>query len=78
MFGPPSDVKGQCNARLYLADDWGDNRLTLRCQLSLGHANPHEERFVKFLQGLKGKVTENAVTVQWTADERAVEHAAEA
>src|SRR5256885_305335 len=27
------DVPGECNARLFLADDYGDNVCTLRCQL---------------------------------------------
>jgi hypothetical protein len=25
MFGPPKDVPGECNARLSIGDDYGDN-----------------------------------------------------
>ena len=33
-----------CEARLYIADDYGDNEATIRCQLPSGHDGPHEER----------------------------------
>jgi hypothetical protein len=43
MFGEPKDVNGECNARLYLGDDYGDNTCTIRCTLTLGHGGPHRE-----------------------------------
>jgi hypothetical protein len=45
MFGPPEDVKGECNARLYLGDDYGDNVCTVRCPLPENHKLPHQEEF---------------------------------
>lgn len=44
MFGEPEDVEGECNALLYLADNFGDNHTTIRCQLMNGHEGSHEER----------------------------------
>ena len=64
MFGPPDDVEGQCNARLYLADDYGDNSATMRCSLSSSHEGLHEERFSR--SGFP-------VIVQWEKDERSLE-----
>ena len=43
MFGPPSDVPGKCNARLYIGDDYGDNSSTMRCQLPPDHEGKHYE-----------------------------------
>jgi hypothetical protein len=45
MFGPPEDIEGQCNARLEIADDYGDNVCTMRCSLSPKHEGPHKEEF---------------------------------
>ena len=58
-FGEPDDVSGECNADLYLADDFGDNHVTIRCQLPKGHDGCHEER-----------CREGTVTIQWDEDER--------
>ena len=44
MFGP-KDVDGECNARLKLADDFGDNPVTFRCGLKPDHEGLHEEGF---------------------------------
>ena len=44
MFGPPKDVKGQCNAKLFIGDDYGDNFVTMRCQLKPGHGGAHQEK----------------------------------
>jgi len=41
MYGEPEDVAGQCNAHLYIEDNFGDNHATMRCQLALGHAGKH-------------------------------------
>ena len=46
MFGPPKDVPGQCNVRLQIGDDYGDNCTTFRCQLPVGHDGRHQEEFV--------------------------------
>jgi len=59
MFGPPSDKDGECNARLLIADDYGDNEATMRCQLLPGHIGLHEEKF-----GTR------KVTIHWEKDER--------
>lgn len=64
MFGPPKDVIGECNARLYLGDDYGDNVCTFRCQLHPGHSGPHQEAPERG----GGKVS-----VTWDVDERGLE-----
>lgn len=45
MFGPPSDKSGECNARLFISDDYGDNTATFRCQLTPKHKGCHTEKF---------------------------------
>ncbi|MBD3261332.1 MAG: hypothetical protein GF334_06540, partial [Candidatus Altiarchaeales archaeon] len=45
MLGKPKDVEGQCNAWLSIADDYGDNSATVRCQLDEGHEGLHEEKY---------------------------------
>ena len=61
MYGPPQDVQGECNARLYLGDDYGDNECTIRCQREPGHEGKHREVF-----GSDGR----QVTIEWELDER--------
>lgn len=58
-YGEPEDEPGECNARLYVADNYGDNHATMRCQREPGHKGLHEERF-------KGR----DVVVTWAEDER--------
>lgn len=60
MFGPPKDVEGQCNATLHIADDYGDNHTTMRCQLPPSHEGVHKEVFQRH----------GDVTVTWHADAR--------
>ena len=43
MFGPQPDVPGKCNAQLHIADDFGDNTATMKCQLEPGHEGRHVE-----------------------------------
>lgn len=57
----PDDVPGDCNARLYIADNFGDNHATMRCQLPKGHEGRHREEYV---------VSRNEVTVTWEKDGR--------
>lgn len=61
MFGEPSDVSGECNALLFIADNYGDNEATIRCQLPLGHDDVHREQFER-----RGGM----VTITWASDER--------
>jgi hypothetical protein len=61
MFGPPKDVKNECNARLFIGDDFGDNRCTMRCARSPGHEGPHKETFER---------SHGPVSVTWHGDER--------
>lgn len=61
-MGPPQDVVGECNAHLYLADDYGDNDCTCRCGLAAGHSGLHRESFTRRLSG--------KVDILWTIDER--------
>lgn len=60
-LGPPKDKEDECNAHLYIGDDYGDNVATMRCQLPKGHDGPHKEIFNR-----RG----SAVTVTWCVDER--------
>lgn len=62
MYGPPEDVDGQCNARLFLGDDFGDGTTTMRCPLAFGHEGPHQELF--------HRETSGQVMVTWERDER--------
>ena len=59
MFGPPEDVEGQCNAHCYIADDYGDNRATIRCQLPPKHKGMHRE-----------VSREGKLIIEWENDER--------
>jgi len=61
MFGEPSDVEGECNACLFIADNYGDNSATIRCQLAPNHEGLHREQFER--EG-------GAVTITWAVDER--------
>jgi hypothetical protein len=61
MFGEPGDVDGQCNARLFIGDNYGDGTATMRCQRAPSHEGLHKEEFER-----KG----GAVTITWIADER--------
>jgi hypothetical protein len=64
MFGEPENVPGECNAHLYIADNYGDNHATMRCQLSEDHEGLHKETFQ--CQGTD-------VTVTWEIDEKGLE-----
>ena len=61
MFGEPNDVEGECNACLFIADNYGDNSATIRCQLPLNHEGQHRETFERH---------GGPVTIAWTVDER--------
>ena len=60
-LGEPDDVEGECNAHLYIGDNFGDNHTTMRCQKSEGHDGRHEERFERYGE---------EVVVSWIVDER--------
>lgn len=59
--GPPKDVPGKCNARLYIGDDFGDNHATMRCGLPPGHRGFHREEYSAY---------GGRVRVSWEKDER--------
>ena len=61
MSGKPQDVQGECNAHLYLGDDYGDNVCTMRCQREPGHQERHREQFDRDGQ---------TVVIEWGKDER--------
>jgi len=61
VLGDPTDLKDACNARLFISDDYGDNRATMRCQLAPAHDGVHCERF----QRAGGEIV-----ITWVADER--------
>lgn len=60
-WGPLGDKPDVCNARIFLADDFGDGTATFRCGLKPGHTGNHEERFER-----RGSV----VLLTWAVDER--------
>lgn len=62
-YNDDPDQSNQCNARLYLADDCGDNHATIRCHLFPGHGGPHSESFERLHN-------HNKVAIMWTVDER--------
>jgi len=61
MFGKPKDVEGECNAHLYLGDDYGGGTATIRCSLQKGHIGLHYEGFTRG----KGRVS-----TTWDEDEK--------
>lgn len=61
MHGEPADLADACNARLWIADDYGDNHATMRCQREPLHEGLHQETF---------KRGEHPVTITWELDER--------
>ena len=65
MNGPSKDVPGECNARLFIGDDYGDNSATIRCQLLPGHDGPHKECYNAGYHG-----DENNVTITWDKEVR--------
>lgn len=65
MFGEPEDTEGECNARLYIGDNFGDNHATMRCELLPGHGGLHKESYTVPMGG--------EVVVTWEKDERAEE-----
>jgi len=64
MFGPPEDIEGKCNARLYLGDDMGDGSCTFTCQLELDHEGLHKEVFNRAYPDEAGECI-----VTWERDE---------
>jgi hypothetical protein len=61
MFGEPTDESDECNARLFLADNYGDGTTTMRCQRSPHHEGLHQEQFER---------SGHMVTITWVVDER--------
>lgn len=61
MFGEPNDVENECNARLFLGDNYGDGTTTIRCGLTPGHEGLHQEQFER---------SDHPVTITWAVDER--------
>jgi hypothetical protein len=66
MRGEPSDVDGECNAHLYIGDNYGDNHATMRCGLLEGHDGVHREVFSRTTT--EGPPSECVMT--WEQDER--------
>lgn len=64
-FGEPEDVPGDCNARLYIGDNFGDGHATMRCGLPASHEGLHCETYSARNGG--------QVTVTWEKCERQAE-----
>lgn len=62
LLGPPRDVEGECNAHLYLVDDYDHNYCTIRCRLKPGHVGLHCESFSRSNGG--------HVSITWEKNER--------
>lgn len=60
-LGEPQDEEGECNARLFISDNYGDGTATIRCQLGPEHDGLHQEQFER--EG-------GLITITWAADER--------
>ena len=58
------DVEGQCEARLFLEDAYGDNSCAIFCQLEPGHG--HGEPHQRLFEHGPG----NWVLITWLRDER--------
>jgi len=56
-YGEPKDVPGKCNAKLSIADNYGDNHTTILCQLPVGHEGSHREQYTSHGSG--------AVSITW-------------
>lgn len=50
-----------CSAELHIADDFGDNHATMRCQLRPGHEGLHREEYER-----NGGI----VSITWACDDR--------
>lgn len=61
-FGEPDDVEGECNAHLYIGDNFGDNHATMRCQREPDHEGKHRETYMPG--------PDQRVVVEWDKDER--------
>lgn len=61
-MGEPEDVAGECNARLFIADNYGDNHATMRCQRHPEHLGNHVEEFDR---------GGHPARIEWEQDERA-------
>jgi hypothetical protein len=61
MWGEPEDKEGECNARLFIADNHGDGTATMRCQRAPQHEGDHREEFER---------GGSSVVVTWQIDER--------
>jgi hypothetical protein len=61
LTGEPLDVDGECNARLYIGDNYQDNHVTMRCSLLPNHEGPHKEEFIR---------SDKPVTITWFIDEK--------
>jgi hypothetical protein len=64
-FGEPKDVEGECNAHLYIGDNFGDSHATMRCQLPKGHLDFHREEY-----GQGNVFYKSGVGVLWLEDQR--------
>lgn len=56
-----------CAAELHIADDYGDNHATIKCQLEKGHEDAHVEKFDR----------NGEATITWVCDERESESESE-
>lgn len=63
-MGEPDDIEGECNAHLYIADNYGDSHGTMRCGLKPGHEGMHDETY---------RHRDGRVTVKWDGDDRATD-----
>ena len=65
MSGEPKNEPGECNARLFIADNEGDSHATIRCQLPPGHGGKHMETYESRFAPEKT----NRVLIAWDYDE---------
>jgi hypothetical protein len=62
LTGEPLDVDGECNARLYIGDNYEDNHVTMRCSLQPKHEGLHAVKIIRDGQ-------DEPITISWSNDE---------
>ncbi len=63
-YDDAKETSGKCGARLFIRDDHGSDKATIRCKLPCGHEGVHEERSERTDPAEAGRVL-----IQWERDE---------
>ena len=55
----------KCDAELHMADDFGDNHATIKCQLEAEHDGQHQKQYQR-----KDLSELGVITILWSGDEQ--------